>query len=102
MTYNEKKTNRTFKSEQHALMTAALAQLKYTTEGYQTTSSNLPKESFSEIIYAEFKVTVYHEYGEELQIVEYLEPSYIETADYEPDGYNKGFRTTTLGYEYRY
>lgn len=102
MTTNETKTERTFKSEQHALMTATIALLKYTSEGYQTSSSNSPKESFSEINYAEFKVTVYHAYGEELQIAEYLEPSYIETRDFEPDGYNEGFRATTLGYEYEH
>lgn len=102
MTYNEKKTNRTFKSEQHALMTAAIALLKYTTEGYGTHSHNLPKENFSKQDYAQFEVTVHHAYGEELQITEYLEPSYIETRDYEPDGNREGFRATTLGYEYRY
>lgn len=102
MTTNEKKTERTFKSEQHALITAAVAQLKYTTEGYTTSSHNLPKENFTSQNYAKFEVTVHHEYGEELQIAEYLKPSYIETRDYEPDGYREGFRCTTLGYEYEY
>lgn len=102
MTYNETKTERKFKSEQHALMTAALALLKYTTEGYSTHSHNLPKENFSDQDYAQFEVTVNHAYGEELQIAEYLKPSYIETRDYEPEGNREGFRATTLGYEYRY
>lgn len=102
MTLNEKKTNRTFKSEQHALMTAAIALLKYTTEGYNTSSHFMPKENFHQINFVKFTVTVHHAYGEELQIPEYLEPSYIETRDYEPDGYKDGFRCTELGYEYEF
>lgn len=83
-------------------MTAALALLKYTTEGYCTHSSNLPKENFDKHDFAKFEVTVHHAYGEDLQIAEYLSPNYIETRDYEPDGEREGFRATTLGYEYRY
>ena len=102
MTYTIKETTRTFKSEQHALMTAALAQLKYTTEGYSTSSHNLPKESFSAQDFARYEVTVHHAYGEDLQIPEYLKPSKIETRDYEPDGYHESFRATDLVYEYNY
>lgn len=102
MTYNEKKTNRTFKSEQHALMTAAIAQLKYTTEGFSTSSQNLPKGRFEGQNYARFEVAVYHKYGEDLQIVDYLMPSYIETRDYEDNDGGEGVRCTTLGYMYEY
>ena len=102
MTKNVTKTDRKFKSEQHALMTAAIAQLKYTSEGYNTASHFLPKENFIQLKYAGFEVTVHHEYGEELQIAEYLEPSYIEIRDYEAEEDREGFRATTLGYEYSY
>lgn len=102
MTFNEKETERTFKSEQHALMTATIALLKYTSEGYNTSSHYLPKEKFYKNDFARYVVNVHHAYGEELQITEYLEPSRIETRDYEPDGYREGFRATSLIYEYNY
>lgn len=102
MTKNEKKTDRTFKSEQHALMTATIALLKYTSEGYNTNSHYLPKNKFDKEDFARYEVNVHHAYGEDLQIAEYLEPSRIETRDYEPDGYREGFRATSLIYEYDY
>ena len=102
MTKYEKKTDRTFKSEQHALMTATIALLKYTSEGYSTSSHYLPKDNLDPNDFARYEVNVHHAYGEELQITEYLEPSRIETRDYEPDGYREGFRATSLIYEYDY
>lgn len=102
MTYNEKKTNRTFKSEQHAQMTAALALLKYSTSGYHCSTSFLPKDQSPKHNHAKFEVDIYHDYWVIIEPSEYLTPSKIEERLFEADGYKEAYGCTTFIYEYEY
>lgn len=101
MTKYVTKTNRTFKSEQHALMTAAIALLKYTQDGYLCATHFMPSEQSYEGRYACFEVTIHHRDVPAIEICDYLEPCSIETRYHEADGELKEFACTTLTYEYK-
>ena len=100
MTYNEKETERTFKSEQHALMTAAIAQLKYSTSGYHCSTQFMPKDIYSSGKYARFEVDIFHDYREIIEPCEYIIPSKIEERLYEKDGDREAYGCTTFVYIY--
>lgn len=100
MTKYVTKTNRTFKSEQHALMTAAIALLKYSTDGYHCDCQNLPSKHYERHDYARFEVDIFHGYGGIIEICDYLTPTSIETRHWEADGSRAAYGCTTLVYEY--
>ena len=100
MTYNEKETERKFKSEQHAQMTAAIALLKYGTAGYHCSAQFMPSDTYSGQKYARFEVDIYHDYWEIIEPCEYLMPNKIQERLYEKEEDREAYGCTTFVYIY--
>ncbi len=82
-------------------MTAAIALLKYSTDGFHCGVTFMPSKRFSNKNRARFEVDIYHGYGDIIEICDYLTPTEIDTRHFEANAERAAYGCTTLRYEYR-